>query len=192
MRSNLNPGPSLVRPLSGARRGVAVLAFSIVFLIANGFVAGQAAAEGWTYDLAGELMSPFCPGRTLSSCPSPQASELVQWISVQEAAGVTKDEVVEILVAEWGEEILGAPPAEGINLWAYILPYVGIFGGGLIAVLVIRQLVGGSKAAGGASSIESAAVPASGSGLPASPPSGAVPDDDELARIIQQDLASRG
>ena len=76
-------------------------------------------------------MSPFCPGRTLASCPSPQAAELVQWIVMQEAAGATREEVIEILVERYGEEILGAPPAEGITLWAYVFPVLGfvLFGG---------------------------------------------------------------
>jgi len=82
--------------------------------------AGNAAAKSWSYDLADELMSPYCPGRTLSSCPSPQAAELVQWMVVQEAGGATQEQVVEMLIERFGEEILGAPPAKGITLWAYI------------------------------------------------------------------------
>ena len=41
----------------------------------------------WVYDVANELMSPFCPGRTLADCPSPDAASLRMWIAVQAAAG---------------------------------------------------------------------------------------------------------
>ena len=61
----------------------------IVFLLGMLATAAAAENEGFAYDLASELMSPFCPGRTVSSCPSPQAGELIQWIQVQEAAGAT-------------------------------------------------------------------------------------------------------
>ena len=99
---------------------------------------------------------------------------------------MSKDEVIEILVAKWGEEILGAPPAEGITLWAYIFPVVGIVGGALIALFVIRRLVGGQQAA-----------PASGNpATPLAQPAAAAhahpADDEELARIVQQELARRG
>ena len=61
--------------------------------LAIALAAGAGSARDWGYDLGDELMSPFCPGRTLSSCPSPQAAELVQWIVTQEAAGTTREEV---------------------------------------------------------------------------------------------------
>jgi cytochrome c-type biogenesis protein CcmH len=107
--------------------------------------AGGAAAKSWSYDLAGDLMSPYCPGRTLSSCPSPQAAELVQWMVVQESGGATKEQVIEMLVERFGEEILGAPPAKGITIWAYVLPILGfVLGGGFVGVALRRIVARGS------------------------------------------------
>ena len=134
-------------------------------------------------------MSPYCPGRTLSSCPSPQAAELVQWIAMQEAAGATKDEIIEILIERHGEEILGAPPAEGITLWAYIFPVAGFIGGGGIAAFVLRRMVGGSASgqAGDASGNDSAAPPESSSKRPDAGTS----TDEELERLVNQELNDR-
>lgn len=107
--------------------------------------AGGAAAKSWSYDLADDLMSPYCPGRTLSSCPSPQASELVQWMLVQETGGATKEQVVEMLIERFGEEILGAPPAKGNMIWAYLVPILGfVLGGGLVVVALRRIVARGS------------------------------------------------
>ena len=138
----------------------------------------------WAYDLAGELMSPFCPGRTLASCPSPQAAELIQWIATQEAAGVTREEVIAILVERHGEEILGAPPARGITLWAYVFPVLGFVAFGGIAVWVLRRIVA-----------PRVSVPAAASAPMASAanvrPAAAIPGADELARIVDAELAER-
>ena len=149
---------------------------------------GAAFAEGWGYDLGGELMSPFCPGRTLSSCPSPQAAELVQWIVTQEAAGATKEEVIAILVERHGEEILGAPPAKGITLWAYIFPVAGFVLLGGVAFLVLRNIVGGGRApeVAAASPTASIAVPAEGGTAAVRPES-----DAELAAIVDAEIARR-
>ena len=49
--------------------------------------ADPAEPEGWAYELSHEIMSPFCPGRSLADCPSPQAESLRAWILVQEATG---------------------------------------------------------------------------------------------------------
>lgn len=161
----------------------------------------SAAAPSWAYDLAGELMSPFCPGRTLASCPSPQAGELIQWIALQEAAGASRDEVIAMLVERHGEEILGSPPAKGITLWAYVFPVLGFVGFGLVAVLVLRRLVaaGGASSAssGGARpgvasasaspSVGSSSTPGAGAGVSA----GASASRDDLARRVDAELAER-
>ncbi|MFK7896478.1 MAG: cytochrome c-type biogenesis protein CcmH [Myxococcota bacterium] len=149
------------------------------------FFAGATFAEGWGYDLGGELMSPFCPGRTLSSCPSPQAAELVQWIVTQEAAGATQEEVIEILIERFGEEILGAPPAKGITLWAYVFPVVGFLALGGFAFVVLRNIVGG----GGAS--PQAAAPVAATPAP-SPGEADAASDEELAALVDAEIARRG
>ena len=143
----------------------------------------EPAAASWAYDLAGELMSPFCPGRTVASCPSPQATELIQWIATQEAAGVTRAEVIAILVEKHGEEILGAPPASGITLWAYVFPVAGFAGFGAVAVLVLRRIVAPRTRGNGpvpTTSIEESTGPAGRSAA-----------SDELARIVDAELAER-
>lgn len=150
----------------------------------------------WAYDLAGELMSPFCPGRTLASCPSPQAGELIQWIATQEAAGVAREEVVRMLVERYGEDILGAPPAKGITLWAWVLPVVGFVAFGAVALLVLRRIVAPSPSASdpgasatapiesGPSRRDAAADRSPGAGSPKGAP-------DELARIVDAELEKR-
>ena len=145
----------------------------------------SAAAEGFAYDLAAELMSPYCPGRTVASCPSPQAAELIEWISMQEAAGASEDEVVEMLIDRFGEEILGAPPAEGITLWAYVFPVLGFLGGGGVAALALRRLVGG-----GAAPVALGAEPAA-DGVVGAEPDAQPSTDAELARLVDAELAER-
>jgi len=140
---NLNPRFSASRALRKDLRrpchSSAVFVSVVLAILVLG--ASGAGAKSFSYDLAGELMSPYCPGRTLASCPSPQAAELVQWMVVQEAGGATREQIIEMLVERFGEEILGAPPAKGITLWAYVVPILGfVLGGGLVAV-VLRRIV---------------------------------------------------
>ena len=153
-------------------------AFVCVILAILVLAASGAAARSWSYDLAGNLMSPYCPGRTLASCPSPQAAELVQWIVVQEAAGATREEVVEMLIERFGEEILGAPPAKGITLWAYLLPVLGFVVGGGLVVVALRRIVARGVVP------DSASEHGGGS-------QGGVADAD-LAKRVDADLAARG
>ena len=67
-----------------------LLAFTLGLGAPTGDAACAEPARGWAYDLMNELMSPYCPGRSLIECPSPDATELRLWIQGQEAAGVSR------------------------------------------------------------------------------------------------------
>ena len=159
--------------------------------------------EPFAYDLAAELMSPFCPGRTVAACPSPQAAELVQWMVMQEASGASREDVIQALIDDYGEGILGAPPAEGITRWAYALPVVGFVGGGGVAAFVLWRMASGRRREDKAEVARDGTPTAEGDSAASSASPHAEPpaaqgttdagpqseEDDELARIVDRDLA---
>jgi cytochrome c-type biogenesis protein CcmH/NrfF len=122
-------------------RRVAALAAALGLLLAGAAAAPAepAAPQGWAYELMNELMSPYCPGRSINDCPSPQAQTLRMWLIVQESAGRAKADVERELVERYGESILSAPRAEGIGLTAYLLPVAGVALGAAILVWFLRR-----------------------------------------------------
>ena len=82
-------------------------------------------------DLEGEVMCPVC-NTTLDQSSSPAARQIEAFISARIAAGDSKNEIKDRLVAEYGPSILAAPPKRGFNLLAWLLPFVALFGGGLV------------------------------------------------------------
>lgn len=84
-----------------------------------------------------DIMSPYCPGLTLSSCPSPQADSLRKAIAVRYNAGETPAQITESLVQHYGPSVRGAPAVEGFGLAAYLGPVVVLLVG---AVLILRWL----------------------------------------------------
>ena len=96
--------------------------------------------EEITNEISSQVMSPYCPGRTLSSCPSPQARELRAKIFTWLSTGMSPEEVEQQLVSLYGSEVRGAPEADGVGLWAWIMPavFVLILAGAI--VLVLRRL----------------------------------------------------
>lgn len=147
-------------------------------LLALGLLVGSASAqqpapepEGWSYDLAHELMSPFCPGRTLAECPSSQADTLRMWLHVQEASGRSEEEVKEELVERFGERILSSPRPEGFGLAAYVVPVLAFVAGGVLVWAFLRRQT--REAAARAE----AAAPATGS------------VDPDLERLVDEELS---
>lgn len=130
----------------------------------------EGAPQGWAYELAEYLMSPWCPGRTIADCPSQQAKNTKMWMIVQEAAGRTREEVEAELIARYGEVMRPAPRAEGFGAAAYVFPLVAFAAGGVfVAFYLWRQTHGDAPG-------QPAAAP------PASDPELERMLDDELSR----------
>ena len=83
-------------------------------------------------ELERETVCPTC-NTTLELSRSPIADRMRGFIRRRIAAGDTKTEIKEALVAEFGEEVLAAPPRRGFNLLAWLLP----LGGGALAAIVL-------------------------------------------------------
>jgi len=156
--------------------GRAFVALALGSLLLGAVPAGAAdeKPEGWAYALAGKLMSPYCPGRTLSECPSPQADTLRMWIIVQESAGRSRVEVEEELIERFGEQILAAPRARGFGWAAYLIPVFAFLGGGAVVWLFLRRQT--------APASFDAPLPLSSATVPTDA-------DPELERRVEEELA---
>lgn len=112
--------------LSAIRSTLVVLALSLAAGAARSQEAtlGAQAVDTRANELYDEIMSPFCPGRTLANCPSPQAATMRERVKQQLAAGMSEDEIVDSLFGVYGEIVLGAPRAEGIGILAWVMPAV--------------------------------------------------------------------
>lgn len=112
----------------------AALAIALLALLAVP-VARASEAHPTLADLEGEVMCPVC-NTTLDQSSSPAARQIEAYISARIAAGDSKSEIKDKLVAEYGQQILAAPPKKGFNLLAWALPIVLLLGGGLVVGLL--------------------------------------------------------
>ena len=86
-------------------------------------------------DLEGEIMCPVCD-TTLDQSSSPAARQIKALISARIAAGDSKQEIKDLLVAQYGTKILAAPPKKGFNLLAWFLPIFLLLGGAIVLGLL--------------------------------------------------------
>ena len=89
-------------------------------LLPSGAVAQQATLA----DLEDEVMCPIC-GTLLELSNAPQAERQRALIKRRIAAGETKAEIKDALVAQYGSEVLALPEGSGFNLSAYLVPAIG-------------------------------------------------------------------
>lgn len=98
--------------------------------------AGQAAPEPQTSlpDIEDEVMCTIC-GTALQLADAPQAERERAFIQGLIDQGLTKDQIKDELVEEYGPAVLAVPRAEGFDLAAWIVP----IGGFLIAIVAIAM-----------------------------------------------------
>ena len=84
-------------------------------------------------------MCPVC-GTTLElATESPQANREREFIRGLIAAGATKEEIKDELVAEFGDEVLAIPDDEGFDLAAWIVPGLAIVAAAIAIFVGLRR-----------------------------------------------------
>jgi cytochrome c-type biogenesis protein CcmH len=148
---------------------------ALVLLLVLALPATAAASEKHPTlrELQGDLMCPTC-GTSLELSNAPAADQIRRFVRQRIAAGDTKSEIEDKLVAEFGRGVLASPPKEGFDLLAWVLPLLALgLGAATIGVLVVRW----SRAR------EPEPAP------PGSAPNGRVPLDPALEQRLDDELA---
>lgn len=157
-------------PRSGVRRPRRWLPLAALALALLPVAAATAAAPQTSLtDVEDEVMCPIC-GTLLELSESPQAQRERAFVGGLIAAGKTKAEVKDALVAEYGQAVLALPGGSGFDLSAYLVPAIA-FGAAAVALAIgVRRW----RRAGG--------PPGSG------PVAGSGPQGEEAERL-EKDLA---
>lgn len=104
------------------RAGLALL---VVVLAAAAAMPAAAAGRPTVSDLEDEVVCPTC-GTTLDMSTAPIADRMRSFIRTRIAAGDSKQEIKDALVAQFGPTVLAEPPKRGFDLLAWLLPLAGI------------------------------------------------------------------
>jgi cytochrome c-type biogenesis protein CcmH/NrfF len=147
------------------RRAAAVLAIAVGLLVSA--PAAALACTGWSEpDMETQLMCPTCHLR-LDESNSVIADQIRSFLHQKCAAGWTATRVKATLIAQFGPEILAAPPRHGFDLLAWIVPGAVLLAGAVVAAALALRW---SRARAG-------------------PPAALSPPDAGLAARIDADVA---
>lgn len=101
-------------------------------------------------ELSNELMSPYCPGRTIASCPSPNARKLEDHILAEAKSGKTREEIEAQLVGRFGDEIIGYAAPSSVLYGSLIIGLLALGGLGWAGRKWVSRGVSGAVAKGAA------------------------------------------
>ena len=89
-------------------------------------------------DVEDEVMCPIC-GTLLELAESPQAQRERAMVKRLIAAGKSKAEIKDALVAQYGREVLALPSGSGFDLSAYLVPAIAFVLAALGLALGVRR-----------------------------------------------------
>jgi cytochrome c-type biogenesis protein CcmH len=116
-------------------RAIAILAVAAGLLPPAAALAQNATLP----DIEDEVMCTIC-GTTLQLSSSPQAERERVFINDLIARGLTKDEIKDELVKEYGPEVLAVPSNDGFDLvGGWVLPAVAVLVGAGLVILAARR-----------------------------------------------------
>jgi cytochrome c-type biogenesis protein CcmH/NrfF len=116
-----------------------VLALALALLALAAPVAGAATCPRTTLgDVENEVMCPVCGTPLALATEAPQAERERALIQRLVDDCRSKEEIKEVLVAEFGDDVLSLPGDDGFDLAAYVVPaLIVLLGGGAVAAAAL-------------------------------------------------------
>jgi cytochrome c-type biogenesis protein CcmH len=136
--------------------------------------------------VAKQLYCPVCENIPLDVCPTQACAEWRELIRDKLTEGWNETQVKNYFVDQYGDRVLGAPPARGINWLIYVIPPLAILLG---AIFLFRSMALWQRRTRQAHNTTANAVH---TGLPVTESSsGNTVQDDVYIRQIEEELKTR-
>lgn len=113
-------------------------------LLALTWAAGAVSAQGPVSDdevnaVAKKLYCPVCENTPLDVCPTQACKDWRALIRQQLSQGWTEAQILDYFAAQFGPRVLAQPPARGFTALVWLLPALGLAGGGVLLWRLLRQ-----------------------------------------------------
>jgi cytochrome c-type biogenesis protein CcmH len=124
---------------------IKILPALILTLILGVMVTGAVSAQQPTPSddqvnaIAKQLYCPVCENIPLDVCPTTACAQWRELIRQKLADGWSEQQIKDYFVLQYGDRVLGTPPAKGINWLVYLVPPVAILVGVYILFRAFRS-----------------------------------------------------
>jgi cytochrome c-type biogenesis protein CcmH len=131
--------PLSVVPAQAGRQLVAIAVFLLLIVNAQLHAAGAPDLEDQTRILSAELRCVVCQNLSVADSPSEMAQQMRAIVREQLQAGKTPQEIRDFFVSKYGEWVLLKPKTSGVSLLLWVLPYVALTAGVIMALWLIGR-----------------------------------------------------
>lgn len=90
--------------------------------------------------IAKQLYCPVCENVPLDVCPTQACAQWRELIRQKLSEGWSEEQIKAYFVEQYGERVIGTPPARGFNWVFYIVPPLAIVAGIIILIQALRAM----------------------------------------------------
>jgi cytochrome c-type biogenesis protein CcmH len=90
--------------------------------------------------IASQMYCPVCENTPLDVCPTQACAEWRELIREKLAEGWTEAQIKQYFVDRFGDRVLAAPPARGLNWLVYVIPPIAILLGVFLLYRALRAM----------------------------------------------------
>ena len=98
-------------------------------------------------DVGSQLKCLVCQGESVADSPALLSQQMRAIIRQQLRSGKSEQEVIQYFQARYGDKILYAPPEQGFDLLAWLVPMAMLLGGAILLFFVVRDWHKSSRSA---------------------------------------------
>ena len=139
---------TIVEPCRRLLAGALILSVVSVNLVWANLVRADDETDRRATAVFDTIMSPYCPGVTLSACASTKATDLRNEVRQWLHDGVDEATIQSRLIETYGATILGVPEGGAAGRVGWLVPILATLGGLTFTALVLRGLVSKKSASG--------------------------------------------
>lgn len=124
------------------KTGIALILVALVcfgVLAATPVLAQTPVTPEQVNDVARALWCPLCNGVRLDTCELKACAQMREVIGLKLAQGESLDQIRDYFVAQYGPQVLGEPPRQGISWLAWTLPFVALAAAAVWVVWLLRR-----------------------------------------------------
>jgi len=100
---------------------------------------GRLVSDDEVNAVAKQLYCPVCENIPLDVCPTAACEEWRELIRLKLSEGWTPDQVKSYFAEQYGDRVLAAPPARGLNWLVYVLPPLAILAGVYVLFRAVKS-----------------------------------------------------
>lgn len=119
--------------------GLVLILTILTGLSTNTAYAQQPVSDDEVNAVAKQLYCPVCENTPLDVCPTQACKDWRELIRQQLSDGWTEQQVLDYFAATYGPQVLAQPPINGFSALVWILPVIGLAGGGIFLWRLLRR-----------------------------------------------------